>query len=318
MSSPGLRIAVTGAAGFLGAALVRRLAREPRVAQVVALDLRAGEPLEKVRWVVEDVRSPKLAGALAGADAVAHLAFVVFGDLREAQETNVSGSANVFETAGRSGCKRVLFVSSVAAYGTGHPERLLREEDPLRPVKGFVYSETKAAAERSFDEAGARYPAAGWVKLRPCIVIGPGAHRSLRHFARTDVHVKPGGDTGRIQLVHVDDVVEGCVLALLGEATGSFNLAAEGLLTVEELAALAGARVVTVPGLVLRGALRVFAKAVPGLDAGWLEIIRRPPLISADRAREVLGWKPTRTTAQVAAELMTYDWSGERAAERRP
>ena len=72
--------------------------------------------------------------------------------------TNVGGSANVFEAAGRAGCRRLLFLSSVVAYGFGRTDRLLREDDPLRPVPGFVYSETKAAAERELDAASARHP----------------------------------------------------------------------------------------------------------------------------------------------------------------
>jgi nucleoside-diphosphate-sugar epimerase len=304
-----ISVAVTGAAGFLGRALVRRLQRDPQVREIVAIDRRVGHSGEKIRWISGDVRSPNLEPALHGVDAVVHLAFVVLGDLREAESINVTGSANVFELTGRAGAKRLVFLSSVAAYGYGPPDRLLAEDDPLRPVPGFVYSQTKAAAERALDASQARYPELEGVRLRPCIIVGPGAHRPLALLARKGLQVTPN-DLGSLQLVHVDDVVEACRLAVFRKVMGAFNLTGDGVLTPRELAQLAGARHVPVPGGLLRAGMRVVSRVLPsrGLDVGWLRIARRPPLISAARARAELGWAPTRSTQQIALEMLGYDW----------
>ena len=87
---PALTAVVTGAAGFLGRAVVRALRDDPSVKGVVALDRRP-DGVEGVRWVRADVRDPDLHRHLE-ADVVVHLAFVVLGDL-ERRRTSTSGGA---------------------------------------------------------------------------------------------------------------------------------------------------------------------------------------------------------------------------------
>jgi nucleoside-diphosphate-sugar epimerase len=309
-------VAITGAAGFLGQALVERLRREPTIREIIALDQRQGPEAEKVRWVKMDVRSPELVGALKGADTVVHLAFVVLGDLTEADSINVQGSENLFDSAGRAGCKRLVFLSSVAAYGHGLLDRPLTEEDPLRPIESFTYSRTKAAAERAMDRAGERYPGMTQVRLRPCIILGPGCHKPLALWSKSRVHFSLGDHAG-IQFVHVDDVVEACRLAVVGSASGIFNIAAPGTLSPRELADLAGARLVRLPANLARGAMRLMSALAPrkGLDAGWLTIAERPPVVSTLRAERDLGWKAKKDVRELAAEFLAEQWGASQPVE---
>jgi nucleoside-diphosphate-sugar epimerase len=301
----GITVAITGAAGFLGRALTPALRDDPRVGRVIAVDRAAGET-EGVDWAVVDVRDPGLAGALHGADVVVHLAFVVLGDLRQADDINVRGSANVFEATAAAGSRRIVHASSVAAYGYGIEGRLLTEDDPIRPIQTFTYSRTKGAAERALDDTLARHPDLEGVRLRPSIILGPRNHDLLETLMSRRAVIRPGRGSGAIQYVHIEDVVEAFRLATLGDATGAFNVAGEGTVSYEDLAEITGKRLVTVPHGVALSFAGASARLRPklGLDAGWVMISKRPPLVSASRAERELGWRPTRSSRQAIEEFL--------------
>jgi nucleoside-diphosphate-sugar epimerase len=300
-----ISVAVTGAAGFLGRSLTPALRDDPRVGRVVAIDRASGET-EGVEWRTADVRDPAFVDAVRGVDVVVHLAFVVLGDLREAEDINVRGSANVFESTAVAGSRRIVHASSVAAYGFGVDGRLLTEDDPIRPIEAFTYSRTKGAAERALDDTLARHPELEGVRLRPSIILGPRNHDLLESLMRRRAVIRPGRRSGAIQYVHVEDVVEAFRLAALGDATGAFNVAGDGSVTYEDVARIAKKRLVTVPHGVARSFAGASARLRPqlGLDAGWVMISKRPPLVSSDRAARELGWKPTRSSRQAIEEFL--------------
>ena len=305
MASTGIRVAVTGAGGFLGRALVPVLRDDPAVSSVLAVDLRPA-PIEGVEWSRTDVRDPSLAQLISGVDVAVHLAFVVLGDLRKADSINVDGSTNVFEAAARAGCRRLVFASSVAAYGHGLLGRLLTEDDPIQPIASFTYSRTKGAAERALDRVAAANPAMETVRIRPAIILGRGmTHQLVREATRRRTLARPGRRSGAMQFVHLDDVVEAFRLATLGRATGAFNVGASDPITYRDLADLAGARLVTLPWSVAWMGAGIAARVRPtlGLDAGWVRIAMRPPLVSSDRAERELGWRATRSGRETVSEF---------------
>jgi nucleoside-diphosphate-sugar epimerase len=300
-----LTVAITGAAGFLGRTLTRVLRDDPAVGRVIALDLARGET-EGVDWVAADVRDPALVERFRGVDVVVHLAFVVLGDLRQAEDINVRGSANVFEAAAKAGCRRLVHASSVAAYGYGLEGRLLTEDDPIQPIDAFTYSRTKGAAERALLETIARHPALEVAWLRPSIILGPRNHDFLETLMSRRAVIRPGRRAGAIQFIHIDDVVEAFRLATLGKATGAFNVSGAGSVSYEELAAIAGKRLLTVPFRAAVGFTGAAGRVRPklGIDGGWVMIAQRPPLVSAERAERELGWRPTRSSRESITEFL--------------
>ena len=295
----GIAVAVTGAAGFLGRTLTPVLRDDPAIGRVVALDVATGST-EGVDWVTADVRDPSLEHKLRGIDVVVHLAFVVLGDLRQAEDINVRGSANVFSSTARAGCRRLVHASSVAAYGYGIEGRLLTEDDPIRPIEAFTYSRTKGAAERALDATLESHPSMQAIRLRPSIILGPNNHDFLESLMRRRAVIRPGRRAGAMQFVHIDDVVEAFRLAAIGEATGAFNVAGPGAVSYREIAEISGKRLATIPEPLARLGARTAARFRPklGLDAGWVMIARRPPIVSSARAENELGWRPTRSSRQ--------------------
>src|SRR3954454_18005719 len=121
-----------------------------------------------------------LAALFDGADVAVHLAFAIFGGREETRRINLEGSRNVFEAAIDAGVERLVYASSVAAYGF-HSEnpQPLTEEVPARGSESFYYSAQKAELEGALEAIVAGSGVDAYV-CRPCIVAGPRATMLVR------------------------------------------------------------------------------------------------------------------------------------------
>ena len=135
----------------------------------------------------------RVAALVEDADVVVHLAFMIMGGAQESRRVNLDGSRNVFEATAAAGVKRLVYASSVAAYGF-HEEnpQPLTEDVPARGTAAHYYSAQKAEVEALLAETLDGSRTAAYV-FRPCIVAGPSApllidslpvHADLRAPAR--------------------------------------------------------------------------------------------------------------------------------------
>jgi UDP-glucose 4-epimerase len=313
-----LTVAVTGPTGDIGVAALRALDASPTVGRVIGMARRPFDPAdhglsEKVIYRRGDVLDRgSVDDLVADADVVMHLAFILIGDPDEAQSINLEGSRNVFEAAVAAGAKRLVYTSSVAAYGfhEDNPQPL-GEDVPTRGTDDFYYSAHKAELEDVLDEIVAGTKTDAYV-FRPCIVAGAGAHmliettvgllpvygqlRLARRVLDTlpflgPVLPDPGVD---FQLVHTDDVASALLAATVGTGEpGRYNLAGPGSMSVSRMARHLGWWSVPVPGPAVATLDEILSR-VPGLpaEAAWLTAFRVPVLMDTHKAREELGWEP--------------------------
>jgi nucleoside-diphosphate-sugar epimerase len=329
MGDAALRVVVTGPTGDIGIATLRALEASEAVGEVIGMARRPFDPaehgLEKVSYRQGDVLDPDaVEAAVAGADVVIHLAFILIGDPEEAQPINLDGSRNVFEAAVAAGVKRLVYTSSVAAYGfhSDNPQPLTEDVSP-RGTDGFYYSAHKAELETLLDEILAGSSTEAYV-FRPSIVAGPDACT----FIETTVEMLPiygqlpalrrlfdevpflapvlPDPAVRFQLVHQDDVAAALLAATVGEGEpGRYNLAGPGTLAVSDVARALGWWSVPLPsGLI--GPLDELLQRVPGLpvEFAWLTLFRVPVLMDTSRAREKLGWEPRYDAADTFAAMI--------------
>lgn len=193
-------IALTGATGFVGGALLARLLADG--AAVRALVRRPQPPQPGVTWIegaLDD--APALRSLMAGADAAIHVAGVVNAPDAAGFDTgNVAGTVAMVDAARLCGVRRFVHVSSLAA----------REPDLS------LYGRSKARGEALVRSSGLE-----WTVVRPPAVYGPRDTELLALFrmARRGIMVLP--PAGRLSVIHVDDLAR--LLALLPEADDSLT-----------------------------------------------------------------------------------------------
>jgi UDP-glucose 4-epimerase len=326
----GLTVAVTGPTGDIGRATVRALEASREVGQIVGM---ARRPFDGSRngWKRTQYRRGDVLDRasvdelVAGADVVVHLAFLIFGSHEETLETNLRGSRNVFEAAVAAGVKRLVYTSSVAAYGF-HPSNpdVLTEEIPTRGTRDFYYSAQKAQLEELLTEITAGQDTDVYV-FRPCIVAGRDAPTLIEGFTGQKILGRPVRllwraldalplvgpvlpDSGiPFQLVHHDDVANAVRAAVLGRGRpGTYNLASDDAITVSDVAHALGWRAMPVPRAAVGAVGQVIAKAplLPA-EAGWVDALRKPVLMDTAKARRELRWRARHDAKETLEETVT-------------
>jgi nucleoside-diphosphate-sugar epimerase len=231
---------VTGGTGFIGSRLVEVLRREfgARVTVLAhrtspgALRLAAaGVPLD-----FTPITDPAgLTRAIAGHDAVFHLAFGQQGSAEDMRRTTVDGTEAMIDAALAAGVRRFVNVSTAAVY-FGAPNGTVDESAPRRKW-GWSYSDEKLTAEDSVRAATATRGLEGSI-FQVAGVYGPWGEtfviNPLRNMRRGMV-VLPNHGRGIANLSYVDDVVQALVLGLKDEAIGNtFIIKGVGTVTRRE------------------------------------------------------------------------------------
>jgi UDP-glucose 4-epimerase len=323
-----LTVAVTGPTGEIGRPFLRALELAPGVGRVLAMARRPFDPGER-GWSKTDYRQGDILDRAAvdelveDVDVVVHLAFIVVKATASSSEINIAGSRNVFEAAVAAGVRRLVYTSSVAAYGYHDHEGLLTEDMPTRGTERHAYSHQKAEVERVLDAALGGSATHAYV-FRPSIVAGPDApalldqlpylrleHKvpavALRVLGRVPA-VKPLlPDHGvPFQLVHHDDVAAALVAGVLGRGSpGVYNLAGAGSVRWSDVADELDWYTIRIPRRAIDMTANIVGR-IPlfAVEAGWLEALRVPMLMDCTRARQRLGWRPAYDGRQTLHELV--------------
>ncbi len=313
-----MRIVVTGATGNVGTSVVRALAADSAVDQVIGIARREpGRGLDGAEFARADITTDDLGAVFDGADAVVHLAWLIQPGRDETltRRVNVEGSRRVFEAVVAARVPALVYASSVGAYSPGPKDRRVDESWPTHGIATSFYSRHKAAVERQLDSLEAEHPPLRVVRLRPGLIfkreaateirrlfVGPLLPRALLRSSL--VPLWPAVARLCFQAVHSDDVGEAYRAAVLSDCAGAFNIAAEPAIGSQELAGMLGARLVTVSPRVIRAAAATtYRMRLQPAEPGWVDMGLGVPLMSTERARRELDWSPRRTAIEAISEL---------------
>lgn len=306
-------VLITGAAGFLGSALVRRLRENGSEVRVL---VRRPVPWMQddrgIQVVVGDLGDPLVVShVVEGVNAVYHVGAAMRGDAREFAAGTVWGTKNIVAACVKSRIGRLVYVSSLSVldHAGRDPRVEVTERSTLEPhpeLRGS-YTQTKLEAERIVADA-VRNDGLQAVIIRPGQIFGPGAEHVAPNgvvaLAGRWIAVGPGRQT--IPLVFVDDAVDALLLAARkANVVGrSFHVVDPGrwrqdryLSSVAEGAARAP-KVHRVPtavflclaaGVELLGA--ILRRAVP-LTRYRVRSLRPLANFNLDATRRDLGWEP--------------------------
>lgn len=328
----GLTVAVTGPTGTFGFGLMPLLEADDRIARVVGVARRPFDPGEhgwaKMTYRQGDVRDQAaLEEAFAEADVVVHLAFLVSSASanEETRGINVDGTLNAFRAAAAVGAERFVYASSVSAYGF-HPDNPvpMREDWPTRPADHLFYAQAKAELEATLAEVATEHPELGLYLLRPPVVLGPHAVGGKSALAERLLPVgqRVAGLSRRnplrlpvlapdlpLQVIHEDDVGTALQRCIVGAGPpGPYNIAADGVLTMADVARELGLRPLPVGSRLLSGAARrVAGLPLPSFlpQTSWLEAVSHPTIVDTTKARDELGWRPAHTGLEALRATLT-------------
>jgi dihydroflavonol-4-reductase len=322
-----LKALVTGASGFIGNRLCRRLLSEGwevRAFHRPSSSLKMLEDLP-VEHALGDLNQPaSVQDAVKGMDAVFHAAAMLGGRDKSGggmYTVTVEGTRTVMEAALEAGVKRLVHISSVAALGV--PDEgpgivsMMNEYHAWNYRPDFwPYGYTKYLAEVEVQKAVARGLDA--VIVNPSVVLGAGdIYRSTSSIVFQVAHRKiPCLVEGGANFIHIEDVLDGILAAFdLGKRGCRYLLTAENLTHVELVETIANLTGVDRPGLMLpAGLVRSMTGVLNAIEPFFHFPIEAVNLRQAgyyffyDSRRSQVDLRLSPTRPVVEAILETWDW----------
>lgn len=314
MDKNDLYTVVTGATGFVGSAVVKRL-RELGNVPVRACARNTGALPAAADSVAgfETVQIPDIAAdtdwqpALRNADVVIHAAARVHvmaedaaDPLAEFRAVNVTGTLNLARQAAAAGVKRFIFISSIKVNGEGTTTTPFRHDD--KPAPEDAYGQSKAEAETGLHALAAE-TGMELVIIRPPLIYGPGVKANFAamiNLARKNLPLPLGAVHNKRSLVALDNLVDLIVTCIdHPHAANQTFLVSDGedvsiteLLTLMTRAAGKTPHLVPVPmSWLQKGASLLGKKAIASRLCGSLQL-------DITHTRETLNWAPTVSVKQ--------------------
>ncbi|MGY4516698.1 NAD-dependent epimerase/dehydratase family protein [Lysobacter sp. HA18] len=332
------RVVVTGATGFLGGAVARRLRATRPDVEVLALgrDTARGAALtaDGIDFLSVDLcDATTLRGAIEGADAVVHAAALSspWGPRAAFVAANIDVTANVAHACVDAGVRRLVHISTPGIYHDGRPHLGIREDDPLPARAVNDYASTKRIAEQRVRDLTEGSGVSALI-LRPRAIFGPGDTSLLPRIAEAlRRHRLPRIGDGKctVDLTYIDNAVDATLLALDARATEhgrAYNISNGEPVriwdVIDRLAVALGEplptrRIAAAPLRVFAGVLETIHRIAmpqrePALLRYGVDLLSVDMTLDISRARSELGYAPRIGIDDALAR--TFD---ALAAERR-
>jgi UDP-glucose 4-epimerase len=318
-------VAVTGAVGYIGAELIRRMEEDRRYYKVLAIDVRKPAfPLEKTQFHRIDLTLPTADADVAQVlteekvDTVVHAAFLGSPTHNSAwaHELESIGTVHVLNACAEARVRKFILSSITAVYGASPSNpNFLGEDHPLRGHESSRFINDKVEAERETQRYARENPDTVVTVLRAAPAIGPRANNYVtRFFSRPVAPVLMGYDP-LLQFVHEQDLIDAFKLAVDEDANGAFNIVGDGVLPYSTVLALMGRLPLPVPHFLARPLVSaLWATQVIDAPPTFLDFLRYLCIADGSRAKDKLCFRPRydiRATIQDFLGADPFDSMGQ-------
>ncbi|MCG7596525.1 SDR family oxidoreductase [Mycobacterium sp. C3-094] len=301
-------VLVTGACRFLGGYLIARLAQNPLINHVIAVDAIAPSKdllrrMGRAEFVRADIRNPFIAKVIRNGDVdtVVHAAAASYaprsGGRATLKELNVMGAIQLFAACQKApSVRRVILKSTSEIYGSSSRDPVLFAESSSRrrpPGEGFARDSIDI--EGYARGLGRRRPDIAVTILRLANMIGPAMDTALSRYLAGPVVPTIIGHDARMQLLHEQDALGAMERATIAGKAGTFNIGASGVIMMSQAIRRSGRLALPMP----RAALSLWRPGRPTeLDRERLDYLSYGRVMDTTRMRSELGYTPKWTTTE--------------------
>ncbi|MEO3758664.1 SDR family oxidoreductase [Mycobacterium sp. B14F4] len=305
-------VLVTGACRFLGGYLTARLAQNPLINHVIAVDAIAPSKdllrrMGRAEFVRADIRNPFIAKVIRNGDVdtVVHAAAASYaprsGGRAALKELNVMGAIQLFAACQKApSVQRVVLKSTSEVYGSSSRDPVLFTEDSsARRPPGEGFARDSIDIEGYLRGLGRRRPDIAVTILRLANMIGPAMDTALSRYLSNPMVPTVIGHDPRLQLLHEQDALGALERATMAGKPGTYNIGAAGIIMMSQAIRRAGRIPLPVPRSALWAvdSLRR-ATRYTELDREQLDYLSYGRVMDTSRMRNDLGYNPKWTTVE--------------------
>ena len=297
---------------FLGGYLVTKLAQNPQIDRVIAVDEKTPSKdmlrrMGRAEFIRADIRNPLISKVIAGneVDTVVHAATLPrppkSGSRTAMKDANVLGAMQLFAVCQKTpSVRKVVVRSSTAVYGCSakDPVKFTEEMSAHRPPRSGFARDT-IEVEGFARGLARRRPDIAISVLRLAPTVGPDLNAATPRVLSLPVVPSVFGRDARVQLLHEEDALAALERATVAGRAGTFNVAGDGVLMFSQAIARAGRIELPMPFFMFQGIGRALMDpAMRSVDPGQLDYFQFGYAVDTTRMRTVLGFEPRWTTMQ--------------------
>jgi UDP-glucose 4-epimerase len=305
-------VLVTGACRFLGGYLTARLAQNPLINRVIAVDAVAPSKdllrrMGRSEFVRADIRNPFIAKVIRNGDVdtVVHAAAASYaprsGGRAALKELNVMGAMQLFAACQKApSVRRVVLKSTSEVYGSSSRDPVFFTEDSSsRRRLGDGFAQDSLDIEGYARGLGRRRPDIALTILRLANMIGPAMDTALSRYLAGPLVPTVVGHDARLQLLHEQDALGALERATMAGKPGTFNVGASGIIMMSQAIRRSGRVPLPVPGLGV-WALDSLRRATHNTEITreQLDYLSYGRVMDTARMRTELGFNPKWTTLE--------------------
>ncbi|SDI26370.1 UDP-glucose 4-epimerase [Rhodococcus triatomae] len=303
---------VTGASRFLGGYLVTRLAQNPAVERIIAVDSLSPTKdmlrrMGRAEFVRADIRNPMIGKVVrnAGVDTVVHASTLSrapkSGSRAAMKDMNVIGAMQLFAVCQKAPTvRKVVLRSTTSVYGSSAKDPVkFTEEMSARRRPGGAYARDSIEIEGYLRGLGRRRPDIDVSILRLAPMVGPRLNGTVAQYLTSPIVPTIAGRDPRLQLLHEEDALTALDRAVVGGPAGTFNVAGDGVVMLSQAIRRAGRVEVPIPSPLFRSLGRaLMGPVMRSYTDEQLEYFNFGCGIDTTRMRTELRFEPRWTTMQ--------------------
>ena len=312
MTTPHKMVAVTGSSGHLGAKLLEHLEEIPGLGKLVAFDRRPlRAPVHNIAVFRNDVTKP-ITEELGRhrVNTLVHLAFEWSSGMRRRDaasqsEQNEAMVKAVIESCLEAGVQHLIYVSSHTVYGARADTPIpVSEEWPRNPAPGFPYAQDNHSAEQALLELAEQSPEMKITILRSCPALGTMTSLSLLRELYFPGWLGLSDHNPPLQFVSDDDLARILCMAITEGVPGVFNVAANGVVFLRELAEALQAGRIQLPASIVYPLRRLTGGALAA-NSHYLD--RWPVIMSTAKLDQATRYRFRHNALNAVASLISYN-----------